>query len=468
MTRPAGWSLSNRLVWMTTGLIVTIVLPLAGVCGYLLLSSAGETVDRLLEEELVELDMLVAGRTVDEASLGGAVALLMAGHPEYRFGWTVWDDAEGPVVATAGDADLLARAGLDPRVLDTTVEVSGSVRARTARLQGGQLAGLAVDGSAAMAELRDAAGMSAGLVLAAAVAVILATTLYCRRVTSLLKRVAAQAHWSDGPPDSAALPNEIRPVAEAFDERLRTLRTESKEARVMIAKLAHDLRRPIQNLIGETEVALLVDDEGSSPAATLRSNLEELRSLGDAVDNLVTMCSPSAVVPDVRYERFDLAAEAELRLDRDLSQARRRRVDVEIRARGDTTIVGDREWLLRALRNLTSNAVDFSPEGSRVTVDIGGEADRVVVTVDDAGPGVPEPDRERIFEAFVRGPGSREQRDGYGLGLAIVRAAVEAHHGAVTVGDSEQGGARFRLTIPRRPTDVGRVSDPSEPRRAAR
>ena len=98
--------------------------------------------------------------------------------------------------------------------------------------------------------------------------------------------------------------------------------------------------------------------------------------------------------------------------------------------------------MARAVRNLVDNAVKFSTGGAVEVVVDGGS-----VTVHDAGPGVPEADRERIFERFHRLEADRDQ-PGSGLGLAIVRHVAEAHGGTVLVGDSPLGGAAVGLRIP--------------------
>jgi signal transduction histidine kinase len=109
-------------------------------------------------------------------------------------------------------------------------------------------------------------------------------------------------------------------------------------------------------------------------------------------------------------------------------------------------VQADRASLLRAIRNLIANAVVHTPDGSRVDVSIASEPGCVLVTVDDSGPGIPEPERERVFERFISG--SRDHGPGTGLGLSIVQAVAETHGGTVLVTDSRLGGARFELRIP--------------------
>jgi two-component system heavy metal sensor histidine kinase CusS len=260
--------------------------------------------------------------------------------------------------------------------------------------------------------------------------------------------------------DVSRAPNEIRDVVDALQQLLENIRTETEKNRVFTASLAHELRSPIQNLMGETEVALITQRDAPAYRRVLQSHMEELRDLADAVDNLVTICSARPTRVDGQHETresFDLAEESQMRLARERGYAKSRGVNVEISSAGDTRLYGDREGLLRALRNLTANAIEWSNQGSSVTVHLEGENGDLVITVDDAGPGVPEELREKIFDPFFRGPAANGRRVGYGLGLAIVRSAVTDHGGQIEIGTSPLGGARFRMILPR-----GR-GDPSSP-----
>lgn len=114
------------------------------------------------------------------------------------------------------------------------------------------------------------------------------------------------------------------------------------------------------------------------------------------------------------------------------------------------TVHAQPERLARVFENLLDNAIGFSPPGEPVEVTVGREGDEAVVTVRDRGPGVPEPERERIFERFfsqrkeARGEGARHT----GLGLAIVRAIVEGYGGRVGVSEPPGGGALFEVRLP--------------------
>jgi len=98
-------------------------------------------------------------------------------------------------------------------------------------------------------------------------------------------------------------------------------------------------------------------------------------------------------------------------------------------------------------RDRTANAIEWSPSGATVHAELRGEREEVVVTVDDAGPGVPDELRNRIFEPFFRGRETENRRIGYGLGLGMVHSAVRNQGGTVSVETSPAGGARFKMVL---------------------
>lgn len=136
-------------------------------------------------------------------------------------------------------------------------------------------------------------------------------------------------------------------------------------------------------------------------------------------------------------------------VERALERVRRRRHDVEF----DVELTpwysfGDSAGIERAVLNVCDNAAKWSPAGGTVTVRMRPVSDAVVeLTVADQGPGIPEQDRELVFERFHRSHEARAM-PGSGLGLAIVRQVTSRHGGTVEIGDAEGGGALVRVTIP--------------------
>jgi signal transduction histidine kinase len=370
--------------------------------------------------------------------------------------WRVWSLDDGVVLVEIDGGKLLDERFPATEPAGVTGLLDSGRRWRTEPLTQGLAVGVVVDGSGPIGELRHYQALAGALMLVVAMVSLALGAYMIQRMTSMLRRVAESARAVREPTteqvelELSDAPDEIRDVVDALRDLFQRVRAEADRSRVFYASMAHELRSPIQNLVGETEVALFEEREGPDYRRVLESNLEELRDLGDAIDNLIAICSERRPGTGVELEDFDLLEEARIRLARERSQALRRHVELDIAGEGDLGMRGDRESLLRALRNLAANAIQWSPAGARVEVRLADRGAQVEVAVDDAGPGVPEELRERIFEPFARGPALDGHRIGYGLGLAIVRAAVDAQGGEVEVGRSPLGGARFRMALPRK------------------
>jgi two-component system, OmpR family, sensor histidine kinase SenX3 len=160
-------------------------------------------------------------------------------------------------------------------------------------------------------------------------------------------------------------------------------------------------------------------------------------------------------------------------LDRCRMKAGARGIDLVETADSGLVVLGDEDLLVTALRNLLENAVDYSPEQTRVLVTTRRASEHTVeISVADQGIGIPERDRERIFERFYRvDPARSRATGGTGLGLAIVKHVTAAHGGNVTVWSKEGAGSTFTLRLPLRPlpaaTPAGPAPPASEPSRKA-
>lgn len=108
------------------------------------------------------------------------------------------------------------------------------------------------------------------------------------------------------------------------------------------------------------------------------------------------------------------------------------------------SVQGDHALLFEAIGNLLSNSIKFTPAGGIVVLRASRVGDMALIEVTDSGPGIPEAEREAIFQRFYRSDGAA-QHSGFGLGLSIVAAIVNLHGFTLEVGDSDQGGARLAL-----------------------
>jgi signal transduction histidine kinase len=116
-------------------------------------------------------------------------------------------------------------------------------------------------------------------------------------------------------------------------------------------------------------------------------------------------------------------------------------------------LVADADLLSRAIENLVSNAIKYSPSGTEVTIQVSAGEEAVTVEVTDQGYGIPEADQARIFEKFYRVPRVQDAgTPGTGLGLALVREIAELHGGSVSVRSEVNAGSTFTLSIPRAET----------------
>jgi len=230
--------------------------------------------------------------------------------------------------------------------------------------------------------------------------------------------------------------------------------TELKRAdrvrRDFVANVSHELRTPLTAVRGY--VGALMEE---SPSSTQRKFLEVIARHAGRMERLVRdllrLARLDAQQEDAEPARCDV--ESLFRsVASDLSApVERQHVRIAIRVEPDACVLHvDPIKLHDALRNLLENAVNYSPEGGRVELTARASGSRVLLSVADEGPGVPEADLSRVFERFYRVDKSRSRDPGgTGLGLSIVKHLVELHGGDVRAENRPTGGAMFTIDLPR-------------------
>ncbi len=225
-----------------------------------------------------------------------------------------------------------------------------------------------------------------------------------------------------------------------LDRAVFEARASEAAMRTFLADASHELRTPVAALQATAE--RLLRDQPARPARdAIEAQLaRDSGRLGHLIDDLLNLARLDARERPHR-EPVDLAdvASAAAAATRTTDPAAR----VELVTAGPVPATGDRDALLRAVRNLLDNAFAVA---DTVVVEVTQTANGPTISVTDNGPGVPPDQRERIFEPFVRLP--RSPRGGTGLGLAIVRRTIESHGGTITCDPSPTGGARFTLRLP--------------------
>ncbi len=273
-----------------------------------------------------------------------------------------------------------------------------------------------------------------------------------RRAVQPLEQVAVAATRIAGGELATRLPPTDDPdlvaIVAGFNSMVDALSARIERDARFVGDVSHELRSPLTSLVTSVEVLGARREELSSRAGQALTLVErELRRFRRMLDDLLELA------------RLD--GDAVLESSRPVSMTALAREVLAVTGRPDelldadpddrTTVLGNKNSLERALRNLLDNADRHAGGSRRLTVQR--LEDTVVVAVDDAGPGVPVEDRERIFERFARGAGAaRRSLPGAGLGLAIVSETAVRHGGAAWVADGPEGGARFCLSLPGEPT----------------
>ena len=292
-------------------------------------------------------------------------------------------------------------------------------------------------------------GSSPVVIVVVALATYLLVKRSLRSVDAIRARVA-EISTSDltervPVPDSR---DEISALAVTMNAMLARLEAGHNAQRQFVGDASHELRSPLATIISALHVALahpeLLDQDLAE--TTLMPEAQRMQSL---IEDLLLLARADERGLKLRRDDIDLAAVAEAetcRLTRDTTL----RIDSDL---APAPVIGDSRALSRMLRNLMDNAARHA--ASRISVGVRREASSAVVTVADDGPGIPEHDRQRVFDRFVRLDSDRARSGGgTGLGLAIVAEIVAAHQGTITIGDRHGGGTTVRVQLPARRSSV--------------
>ncbi len=359
--------------------------------------------------------------------------------------------------------------GMVARVLDDTVrELAGRVtelaqdRARTEAILGGMVEGvMVVNSQGRVQQVNQAARVMLGLDDSAVGGHYLESIRHpatAALVTDALGGGSpASLEFSPGRTRGRRVVARAAPIsAPAVDgvvlvlHDITDLRKADQVRRDFVANVSHELRTPLTAIRGYVE-ALADEPPGSGDRSRF---LEVIARQVSRMERLVKDLLRLAAL-DARQEAVEQAecplqpllagAVADLA---PVIAARRQRVDVRV-AREVSTIRTDAAKLQDVLRNLIENAVNYSPEGCLIEVEAAPDKGACLITVSDEGPGIPEPDLERVFERFYRVDKARSRESGgTGLGLSIVKHLVALLGGRVWAANRPEGGARLSVSLP--------------------
>ena len=247
--------------------------------------------------------------------------------------------------------------------------------------------------------------------------------------------------------------DEFGELALAFNAMAGRLRREEAMRADFIAMLSHEIRTPLTSMREAVDLIRsgAFGEVNDKQRRFLSIAQEEAVRLTDLLARLMTVSRMEAGSLRPVIAPVDCAELVTSALERMAPTARSAGVELAADLPGEPVRCAcDREHVRQVLLNLIGNGVKFSPVGETVTVSLGTDGTSALFTVRDNGPGVARDERERIFQKYYRAREVRDSVDGAGLGLAIARSIVDAHHGTIRV-ESEPGhGAAFHVALPLR------------------
>jgi heavy metal sensor kinase len=243
--------------------------------------------------------------------------------------------------------------------------------------------------------------------------------------------------------------DEIRQLAETFNDMLEKIQRVFISQKQFIQDVSHELRTPLTIMKGELEVALKRQRSPEEYSSTLKSSLEETNKIGRLLENLLALARFDSSSATLTRDPSEISVIMRDILDDMEILAHQKGIEVEFISQDDIIISIDRDKIMRAFINILENAIKYTPENGKISVEILQENACAIITITDTGIGIPEHDLPHIFDRFYQVDKSRSSA-GFGLGLSISRSIIEAHGGSITVESNQHKGTTFLISLPMR------------------
>jgi len=265
-------------------------------------------------------------------------------------------------------------------------------------------------------------------------------------VARVRSQVAARQADDLSPVSDNGLPDEVRPLVQELNLLFGRVKTAFEAQQHFVADAAHELRTPLAALRLQAQSLDRADNPEARRVAVARltAGIDRATRL---VEQLLVLARQEATAAEGAVARPVDLADLARRTVADLAGvAAAKGVDLGVQQADPATVEGQPDALQILLRNLVDNGVKYTPGGGTVDISVQHEGSRIVVQVEDSGPGIPPEERERVFDRFYRVAGS--DAAGSGLGLAIIKAIAERHGASLALDASTRlGGLKAVVTF---------------------
>ena len=243
-------------------------------------------------------------------------------------------------------------------------------------------------------------------------------------------------------------PREIATLVKHFNGMLDRLQESFDGLFNYTGNLAHELRTPINNLMIEGDIALLRERTPEEYQKVIGSSMEEYERLSRLIDSLLFLARADNSAHKIKLQTIDAGNEIERMSE--FYSALATDHEVEISCHGTATLRADAVLFRRAVSNLVSNSVKYTPAGGKISVSVRQREDAILeVSVADTGCGIGPEQLPHIFDRFYRArPADEGEIQGYGLGLSIVKAIMTMHRGSIEVQSQLGQGTTVTLRFP--------------------
>ncbi|MFD1093290.1 Cu(+)/Ag(+) sensor histidine kinase [Providencia vermicola] len=247
--------------------------------------------------------------------------------------------------------------------------------------------------------------------------------------------------------DPTSVPKELKQLTESFNQMIVKIEDVFVRQTNFSADIAHEMRTPITNLMTETQISLNKNRTKEELVEVLYSNLEEYNRLSRMISDMLFLAQAddNRLIP----EKTQVDVQSEITLIFDYFEFLAEDNEIQLTMTGEANIIlADKDMLRRALTNLISNAIRYTPKGNAVSINLANVQNGIKIIVSNPGKKIPDEHLPKLFDRFYRVDKSRQRKnEGSGIGLAIVKSIILTHKGTINVA-SDEYSTQFTLFLP--------------------